>query len=47
MREAIKDEDLADEAEAIESAGADPAQSRKAMREAIERKHTATAAKAE
>ena len=45
IREAIKDEELADEAERIEKAVPDPAESRKAMREAIERKYTAPAAK--
>ena len=40
IREAIKDEDLSSEARRIEEAKADPAQSRKAMREAIERKYT-------
>lgn len=44
IREAIKDEDLAGEAERIEEAVRDPAESRRAMREAIERKYTAPAA---
>jgi len=44
IREAIKDEDLADEAQGIEDAVADPAQSRRAMRESIERRYTAPAA---
>jgi hypothetical protein len=47
IREAIKDEELADEAERIEGAVRDPAESRKAMRKAIERKYTAPAVKAE
>jgi phosphoglycolate phosphatase (TIGR01487 family) len=44
IREAIKDEDLAGEAERIEEGVRDPAESRRAMREAIERKYTAPAA---
>jgi phosphoglycolate phosphatase (TIGR01487 family) len=46
IREAIKDEDLADEAARIEDGVRDAAESRKAMREAIERKYTAPAEKA-
>ena len=44
IREAIKDENLADEAERIEDDVPDLAESRKAMREAIERRYTAPAA---
>ena len=43
FREAIKDEELAAEARAIEDAGGDPAESRKAMRGGIERRYTAPA----
>jgi HAD superfamily hydrolase (TIGR01484 family) len=43
IREAIKDEDLASEAERIEDAAPDSAKSRKAMREAIERRYTGPA----
>ena len=44
IRKAIKDEDLADELEQIESRSArDPAASRRSVREAIERKYTAPA----
>jgi len=43
LREAIKDDDLADEARRIEEAVHDPAASRRAMREAIERRYTAPA----
>jgi hypothetical protein len=42
FREAIKDDDLADEAAAIQD-GADPAATRAAMREIIERRYTAPA----
>ena len=43
IREAIKDEALADEARRVEDAAADAAASRKAMREIIERSYTAPA----
>ncbi|HYD44650.1 MAG TPA: HAD-IIB family hydrolase [Phenylobacterium sp.] len=42
FREAIKDDDLADEAEAIQD-GADPKATRAAMREMVERRYTAPA----
>jgi hypothetical protein len=42
FREAIKDDDLANEAQALQD-GADPAQTRAAMREVIERRYTAPA----
>ncbi|RBP08200.1 hypothetical protein DFR50_12645 [Roseiarcus fermentans] len=45
IHDAIKDDDLASEAERIEAAEADPARSRRAMRQAIERKYTAPASK--
>ena len=41
MREAIKDEALAAEAEEVEDADRDPAESRRAIREAVERRYTA------
>jgi hypothetical protein len=44
MREAIKDEALAGEAEAVEDADGHPAESRRAIREAVERRYTAPAA---
>ncbi len=43
IREAIKDEALAAEARQVEDEAADPAESRKAMREIIERSYTAPA----
>ncbi len=47
IAEAIKDEELAAEARNVENAVRDPAASRRAMREAIERRHTALAKAAE
>ncbi len=43
MREAIKDEALAGEAQEVEDADRDPAESRRAIREAVERRYTAPA----
>ncbi|MBV8593386.1 MAG: HAD-IIB family hydrolase [Caulobacteraceae bacterium] len=43
MREAIKDEDLAAEVQEIEDASGDPAETRRRVRDAVERRYTAPA----
>ena len=41
LRDSVKDEQLADEVAEVERNGADPAQARRQVREAVERRYTA------